>query len=167
MVPKPASYPGAGFFLTIFLGLMALGCQGVSADPEALSAEEARALGLPEGTRLHRITLGGRGAQEHAVPTLTQASPGDAVEFRTADHRVHTLSFLEDSLSVGIRDFLRSTGQMASPPLVSRGTRFILSLQNAPLGRYPYISEGHGGEARGVIEVAWPSETDSSDAGSG
>ena len=95
------------------------------------------------------------------MPTLIQAAPGDGVEFRTVDHRVHTLSFVADSLPQEIRTFLEATGQMASPPLVSRGSRFILRLQNAPIGRYLFVSEGHGGVARGVVEVGSPPESDS------
>jgi plastocyanin len=119
--------------------------------------EEARALGFPDGARLHRVTLGGRGAREHAVPALIQAHPGDGVEFITADHRVHTVTFPADSLAPEARAFLESTGQLGSPPLVSRGTRFVLRLQDAPPGRYPFVSDGHGGTAHGVILVEPPS----------
>jgi plastocyanin len=117
------------------------------------AAEEARALGFPAGARLHRVTLGGQGAVESAVPSMIQAHPGDGVEFRTEDHRVHTVTFLSDSLAPEVHSFLESTGQLGSPPLVSRGTRFILRLQDAPPGRYPFLSEGHGGMAKGVVEV--------------
>ena len=123
---------------------------------------EAETLGLPSGAELHLVTLGGRGSEEHVVPTRIQASPGDAVEFRTVDHRVHTLTFLTDSLTQEVRLFLESTEQMASPPLISRGSRFIIRLQNAPPGRYLFVTEGHGGSARGVLEVGLPAEGGSS-----
>jgi plastocyanin len=119
-------------------------------------------LGLAPGAELHRVTLGGRGSEEHAVPTRIQASPGDAVEFRTVDHRVHTLFFVADSLAPELRSYMESTGQMASPPLVVRGSRFIVRLQNAPPGRYLFVTEGHGGSARGVLEVGLPTEGGSS-----
>lgn len=128
----------------------------------ARAREEARALGLPAGALLHRVTLGGKGAQEHAVPTRIQAFPGDGVEFRSVDHRVHTVEFLADSLTVEVREFLESSGQIASPPLVTRGSRFVLRLQNAPVGLYFFMSEGHGGTAFGVVEVGIPADPDSS-----
>jgi len=137
------------------------GCRGPGEGVPDGSGEDAQALGLPSGAQIHQITLGGRGSEEHAVPTLIQAFPGDGVVFRTVDHRVHTLEFISDSLTPEVHAFLESTGQIASPPLVSRGSRFILRLQNAPLGRYLYVSEGHGGVARGVIEVGFPLDTDS------
>ena len=106
---------------------------------------------------LHRVNLGGRGALEHAVPAVIQAAPGDGVEFRTVDHRVHTLSFPADSLDPRVRAFLDSTDQRSGALLVTRGSRFILNLDGAPPGEYVFISEGHGGSARGVVEVITPS----------
>ncbi|MGD2120858.1 MAG: hypothetical protein PVJ76_03900 [Gemmatimonadota bacterium] len=96
------------------------------------------------------------------MPTVIQAAPGDGVEFLSVDHRVHTVEFVLDSLAPDVQAFLEATGQMASPPLVDRGSRFVLRLQNAPEGRYSFICEGHGGVAHGVVEVGGPPEEDSS-----
>ena len=126
---------------------------GLGVYPADAEIEDARALGLPSGARLHRITLGGRGAAEHAVPTLVRALPGDAVEFRSVDHRAHTVAFLSDSLSSEGLAFLKGTGQLSGPPLVTQGSHFLLRLEGAPKGRYSFISEGHGGTAHGAIEV--------------
>jgi plastocyanin len=153
MVSRPASFPGAGLLSFLILLLPLSGCGRAVGGGADAAVEDVESLGLPSGAQLHRITLGGRGSEEHAVPTLIQAEPGDGVEFRTVDHRVHTLTFPADSLSPEVLAFLDSTGQMASPPLVTRGSRFIVRLQNAPPGRYFFVSEGHGGTARGVIEV--------------
>lgn len=152
----------AGLLPFLFLFTSAEGCRGPTADPDLIPAEEAEALGLTAGARLHRVSLGGRGAEEHAVPTVIRAYPGDGVEFLSVDHRVHTLEFVTDSLAREVREFLEATGQIDSPPLVSRGNRFILNLKNAPVGRYFFLSEGHGGTARGVIEVGLPFPADSS-----
>ena len=159
---RPASRAEAGLLVFLIFSVGLGGCQGTEGEVGDPSALDAGALGLSSGAQLHRITLGGRGSEEHAVPTRIQASPGDAVEFRTVDHRVHTLEFSSDSLDGEVLDFLDSTGQLASPPLVFRGSRFILRLQNAPPGRYLFLSEGHGGGARGLIEVGLPLEADSS-----
>ena len=161
-VRRPVTHRGAGLLLFLILSGIVEACGGPVDGGDSLSNEEARALGLRPGVQLHRVTLGGRGAEEHAVPTRIQASPGDGIEFLTVDHRVHTLEFVIDSLTPEVREFLESTGQLASPPLVSRGSRFMLRLQDAPPGRYHFLSEGHGGQARGVIQVVVPSEADSS-----
>ena len=157
---RPASWRGAGLLAFLPLALVH-GCQVRDGGARARAEEEALAIGLPSGAVLHRVTLGGRGSEEHAVPTLIQASPGDGVEFLTVDHRVHTVEFLADSLVTEVMAFLEYTGQMASPPLVERGSRFVLNLQNAPVGRYFFRSEGHGGTAQGVVEVGNPPPVDS------
>ena len=161
-IRRPAPFRGAGLLPLLILLAAVGGCRGSEGGAEDRDAEDARALGLPPGAQLHRISLGGRGAEEHAIPTSIRALPGDGVEFRTVDHRGHTLTFVADSLTLEVHAFLEATGQMASPPLVSLGNRFIVRLQNAPHGRYLYVSEGHGGVAWGVVEVGPPSETDSS-----
>jgi plastocyanin len=164
---RPVPSTGAGLLPFLFFVLFPAvsfclsGCVGSETDATGGDAELLEAMGLSPRARLHRITLGGRGAQEHAVPTLIQASPGDGVEFLTVDHRVHTVSFPADSLSPEVRLFLSESGQRSSPPLVSRGSRFILNLQNAPPGRYPFVSEGHGGRAGGVVQVGDPTPADS------
>ena len=166
---RPASFGGAGllpFLLLLLLGSLS-GCQGERGGTRAVAEDEVRALGLLSGATLHRVTLGGRGSEEHAVPTVIHALAGDGVEFRTVDHRVHTVEFIPDSITPDVRAFLESTGQMASPPLVERGSRFVLKLQSAPDGRYFFMSEGHGGTAHGVVEVGSPPDVDSSSVSSG
>lgn len=73
--------------------------------------------------------------------------------FTTVDGRVHTVSFPEDSLALDATLFLERTSQLRSPPLVDRGSRFVVTFQGAPEGRYPFRSRGPGGEAWGVLVV--------------
>ncbi len=87
------------------------------------------------------------------MPRFIDAFPGDAVEFHTVDHRVHMIRFPADSLFAQARAFLKETGQESSPPLAFRGSRFLLLLEGAPPGRYPFLSEGHGGVMGGAVEV--------------
>jgi plastocyanin len=134
---------------------------GLGVLPVDRETQRARALGFSTGARVHRITLGGRGAEEHVVPTLVQAHPGDAVEFQSADHRVHTVVFLSDSLSADGLAFLRKTGQLSGPPLVSRGSHFLVRFDDAPPGRYPFLSEAHGGRAHGAVVVEPSNPSDS------
>jgi len=153
---RPVPFVGAGLLLFFFLTLGLAGCRGGADDAADPELGGARALGLSSGSRLHQFVLGGRGSDEHLLPQRILASPGDAVEFVTVDHRVHTVSFLRDSLSSEAWDFLVSKGQAASPPLLSRGSRFLVRLEGAPLGRYLFLSEGHGGHALGIIELRTP-----------
>ncbi|HSR43237.1 MAG TPA: hypothetical protein VLL48_13710, partial [Longimicrobiales bacterium] len=110
-------------------------------------------LGLGTEVRIHRVTLGGRGAREHVVPPRLEVTSGDVVEFLTVDGRIHTVEFPVDSLSMVTAAFLRGTGQLESPPLVDRGTRFVVTLRGAPPGRYLFRSRGSGEDAWGEIVV--------------
>ena len=149
----PALCSRAGLLSSTLL-LLSLGSCGAPAAAEPHEAHGLRqALGLSNDSEVHQINLGGRGAEEHAVPAIIHVRPGDAVEFRTVDHRVHTVTFVMDSLAPAVRGFLETTGQEASTPLVRRGSRFIVRLKDAPPGRYVFVTEGHGGVARGVLEV--------------
>lgn len=128
---------------------------GGSADPH----RELRArLNLDADREVHRIALGGRGAEEHVAPTRLNVGPSAVVEFLTVDGRIHTVSFPEDSLPLDAVLFLRRTSQLRSPPLVDRGSRFVLDFEDAPSARYRFLSEGPGGEAWGVIVVGEPTE---------
>jgi plastocyanin len=163
---RPVPSAGAGLLAFILGGLSVGGCGAPSTNAGEEMVAEAEALGLGARAELHRVTLGGRGAEEHAVPTRLIIESGDAVEFWTADHRVHTVRFPVDSLGPGSRQFLEGTGQLAGPPLVSRGSRFVVRFEDAPNGRYPFEVMGHGGVARGVVEVG-DLAADSTDAGGG
>jgi plastocyanin len=113
-------------------------------------------LGISSRTAIHWITLGGEGALEWARPDRLEIQPGDVVVFETADWRAHTVGFRTDSLPAAALEFLLETRQAAAPPLVTMGSRFIVSFSDAPEGDYPYRSEGGGGRADGVIVVRIP-----------
>lgn len=108
---------------------------------------------LAADREIHRVTIGGRGSREHLVPPLLTVRPGAIVEFVPVDGRVHTIRFAADSLPLDARLFLQRTSQLESPPLVDRSSRFVLTFDGAPEGRYGYLVEGPGGAARGVVVV--------------
>jgi plastocyanin len=119
--------------------------------PEAILRDS---LGLDDDDRVHQIRLGAVDNRESLDPPTVTVRVGDYVEFLTTDRRVHAVSFVLDSLPPGAADFLRRSGQEASPPLVETGTRFLITLADAPTGRYPFVVIGNGAEARGAVVVA-------------
>jgi plastocyanin len=132
-----------------------LGCQP---DPtlqpdEVLQGE----LGLTARDRVHRVLLTG-GETEHADPAAVSIEPGAHVEFVTTDWLIHEVIFERDSVAEPAWLFLERTDQTASPPLIDKESRYVLSFERAPLGRYPYRLEGNGRPGRGVIVVAEPQD---------
>jgi len=125
-------------------------------DPDTLPDDVLQAaLGLTVADRVHRVTLTG-GASERADPVALSVEPGSYVEFVTADWLIHEVMFEADSIDARLWSFLRQTDQTASPPLINRESRYVLSFQGAPTGRYPYLIEGNGGAGHGVIIVTEP-----------
>ena len=118
---------------------------------EVLQAE----LGLTPRDQVYRVSLTG-GAVERADPAAVSIGSGAHVEFVTTDWLIHEVIFEQDSLVESAWAFLSGTDQTASPPLIDRGSRYVLSFEGAPPGRYPYLLEGNGASGRGVIIVAGP-----------
>jgi len=109
-------------------------------------------LGLSERDEVHRVLLAG-GDREVFTPGEVGIPEGAWVEFVTVDWRVHEIRFDVDSLSAPARAFLEGSDQLASPPLVDQGDRFVVSFEGAPEGRYPFLAQGNGAPGRGVVIV--------------
>jgi plastocyanin len=142
-------------FGLVLLAVLASGCKKPdrSLEPEALLRDS---LGLGEDDRVHRIRLSSPENRELIEPAAVDARPGDFVQFLTDDRRVHAVRFVLDSLPPGGADFLKAGAQESSPPLVEPASRFLVTFEGAPVGRYPFVVVGNGTEARGVIVVAEP-----------
>jgi plastocyanin len=100
---------------------------------------------------IHDVRLAGAGATDSIVPVVVEAEPGDAVRFIAADRRPHAPAFVADSLSAPVGAFLEETGQLRGPPLVNQGASWVILLQGAPPGRYPFHCRAH--DAFGVLIV--------------
>ena len=90
---------------------------------------------------------------EHIVPPHLEIETGEWVQFVTLDRRVHTLSFVPDSLSLEALEYLTDTGQLEGPPLLALGSRFLVDFRDAPAGRYVFSSESHGDPVFGSVTV--------------
>jgi plastocyanin len=74
------------------------------------------------------------------------------VRFTVLDHRTHAIAFVADSLGAQARTFLERTGQLRGPPLVSEGASWVVVLDGAPPGRYPFLCRSH--DVRGVLTIS-------------
>ena len=99
------------------------------------------------------VQLSGGRDVEHVVPPHINIETGEWVQFVTLDHRVHTLAFVPDSLSLEALAYLSRTDQMEGPPLLARGSRFLVDFRDAPVGRYVFSSQSHGDPVFGSVTV--------------
>lgn len=106
---------------------------------------------LERGSRVHDIQVTGLADTDTLSPAAVRAEPGDAVRFTTGDHRTHAMAFHADRLAPPIREYLERTNQLRGPPLVNRGAAWVVVLDDAPTGRYPFFCRTH--EAHGVLQV--------------
>jgi hypothetical protein len=110
-------------------------------------------LGLTAEDQVHRVMLRKLNQAESLEPAELTIETGAYLEFLTRDRQVRVVSFLLDELAPAQATFLRTTGQDRSPPLVELDSRFVVSFDGAPPGRYPFIVEGSGAPARGAVSV--------------
>jgi plastocyanin len=87
-------------------------------------------------------------------PAVVAARPGDVLRFTAGDTQGHAIAFDGARLGAGVRDFLERTGQLRGPPLPDPGTSWIVSLDGAPPGIYPFRCLTHG--VGGVLRVEPP-----------
>jgi plastocyanin len=99
------------------------------------------------------IVLGGRGTEEHVVPSRVIVQVGGSVVFRTVDSRVHTVEFSPSGMTAEAQSYLRRTGQQRSPPLLERGTEYTVTFEGAPPGFYPFLVRGPGVPVEGAVVV--------------
>lgn len=142
----------------LLLSLAAATLTGCAPEPDPELQPDAvlqAELGLTIEDKVYRVSIAG-GEVERAQPAAISIEPGSYVEFKTTDWLIHEVLFDADSLGAAQRAFLQRTDQLASPPLITRQSRYLLSFVDAPPGRYAYRLEGNGRPARGVIVVTIP-----------
>jgi hypothetical protein len=137
-------------FLAVVSLLAACGEQENLNPPDQMLRDS---LGLTDQDRVHRVVLRSLDQRESIEPTDISVEPGSYLEFLTRDRRVRVVSFVMSELAPEQASFLRSTGQDRSPPLVELDSRFVVSFDGAPEGRYPFLVEGSGAPARGAVSV--------------
>ena len=123
--------------------------------PDRLAPDDVlrRELGLTEEDRVYTVTITG-GEIEVADPSIDSVPAGSYVQFVTTDWFVHEILFDGDGLGADARAFLERTDQMASPPLLQQNSRYVVSFEGAPPGRYSYTVEGNARPGHGLIVIA-------------
>lgn len=153
--PTPGRPSGrSGVLLSTFLAVVSAapllgGCDAVGGG--ATIQLDSAEVQLDGGARAHEIRITGFGGTDSIAPAMVEAKAGDAVRFVVGDGRAHALAFRADALEADARAFLERTGQLRGPPLVNEGAEWVVTLQEAPAGRYPYHCRSH--DATGTLVV--------------
>jgi plastocyanin len=151
-VPTPERSAGrSGVFVSLLAALTIIGCEAVGGgDTIQLDTAEVQL----SGARVHDFVIAGQADTDSIAPAGVRAQVGDAVRFTTGDHRTHAMAFDADRLDPPIREYLERTNQLRGPPLVNQGASWVVVLEDAPPGRYPFLCRSH--DARGVVVVGRP-----------
>jgi len=149
---RPRNAGPLAFVVSLWLAALA-GCREEARAPAFPPDSVLRTeLGLTDADEVHRVSITG-GDAETVDPAEVTVPSGAWVEFVSTDWWVHQVRFERDSLDAARLAFLVQSDQVGSPPLVDRDARFVVSFSDAPEGRYPYVVEGNGTSARGVVVV--------------
>ena len=136
-----------------FLAVAVVGC-GIEPKTTPDPVEEASPDPYSEVVAIAQVVqLSGGRDVEHVVPPHLEIAMGEWVQFLTLDRRVHMVSFVPDSLSPEALEYLADTGQLEGPPLLTRGSRFLVDFRDAPAGRYVFSSVSHGDPVFGSVTV--------------
>lgn len=141
--------PGVLLCLLFLLPGLATACEAIGGgETLQLDSGEVR---LEGGAEIREVWIGGAGALDSIAPSSVSVDPGDVVRFEVTDNRTHALAFAADALDPAARQFLEETQQLRGPPLVNEGAAWVVSLQDAPSGQYPFVCRSHG--ATGMLRV--------------
>lgn len=135
-----------------FLFLAIVGC-GIEPKTPQIIEETSTDPHLEIASKAQVVQLSGGRDVEHVVPPHVEIEVGEWVQFVTLDRRVHMLSFTPDSISTEAFEYLEHSGQLKGPPLLTRGSRFLVDFRGAPAGRYVFSSESHGDPVFGSVTV--------------
>lgn len=106
---------------------------------------------LEDSADLHEVALVHTQAGERFAPASIEAASGDIVRFTSETLDTHALAFRMQRLTPEQASFLVESGQEASAPILERGNSWVLTLEGAPPGSYPFVCLIH--DAEGVVNV--------------
>lgn len=146
------AHPPRGCAGVVLFALLAAGaCREPARDEPVVLILESDTVTLPAGVRLIEIEIETAAGGEFR-PAAPAARAGDVVRFVSKDTRSHAIVFDAAPLAQPMRAFLEGSGQLRGPPLLSAEASWIVSLEGAPPGDYPFRCLTHG--ATGTLTVS-------------
>lgn len=148
------AHPPRGCAGVVFLAILAAGaCAEPARDEPVVLILESDTVTLPAGVRLIEIEIETTGGGEFR-PNAPAARAGDVVRFVSKDTRSHAIVFDAAQLAQSALAFLEGSGQLRGPPLLSEEASWIISLEGAPPGDYPFRCLTHGATASLTVSAS-------------
>lgn len=144
----------AGVLFVAWVAYAASACREAAPalDEPATLELDGETIQLARGVQVVEIEVARASAGREFEPASAAAETGDVVRFIARDGHSHAVAFDGAALEPAALAFLQRTGQLRGPPLLNDGTSWIVSLDGAPPGDYPYVCLTH--DQRGVITVS-------------
>jgi plastocyanin len=143
----------SGALLTLLFALTACdrvpGIGGGDEGPRVLELDHDT-IRLEGGVRLIDVAVR-RQADGDFDPAHVEARQGDVIRFTSEDRAGHAITFVGAELPADTHEFLDRTGQMRSPPFITDGASWVITLESAPPGEYPFHCTTH--DVRGRLTV--------------
>ena len=149
MTLRSARAPAASCGLAgalFFVALAALaGCRDVGGSAPRVLELGSDTIVLADSIALVEVRIGRIDDGDNVIePASLDAKAGDVVRFTSEDRGAHALSFDAARLDPAAREFLQRTGQLRGPPLLEPGAVWVVNLDGAPPGSYPFTCSTHG-----------------------
>ena len=97
---------------------------------------------LPDSVRLIDVKVR-RDTSGDFEPASVQVKQNDMVRFTAADRAGHAIAFDGAVLTADVREYLERTGQLRGPPLITTDAAWVITLDGAPAGLYPFRCVTH------------------------
>lgn len=127
--------------------LIALACDAAPGGGPPVLELANDTIQLGPGVSLLDVNVG-RSADGDFDPAMVEAHTGDIVRFVSEDNGGHAIVFESTALAADVREFLERSAQMRSPPLITSGASWVVTLEDAPAGDYPFRCSTHGESGR-------------------
>lgn len=136
------------------IALAGLSALGVSCAEPAVIETGDGSFELDATAQVHEIVIERLEGAEMFRPSAVAVRRGDVVRYTSHTLDSHAIAFQRARLTSDQQRFLAETGQETSLPILAEGDAWILSLEDAPAGVYPFVCLIH--ESGGTVEVTQP-----------
>jgi plastocyanin len=143
LAPAAPCGPAGALF---FAALAALaGCRDAGGSAPRVLELGSDTIILADSIEIVEVRIGRVDDGDNVIdPASLEANVGDVIRFTSEDRGAHALAFDAARLDPAAHAFLERTAQLRGPPLLEPGAVWVVNLDGAPPGSYPFTCSTHG-----------------------